>query len=682
MTEPLAPAATRPFARDRREAWSGAGVLVERIAWLGIVLVPGLLTAYLSFNTGGLYAEDYAAVLALLALGLAAHALLSKRPFAGLGGVTLVAGGALMLLSAWALASGGWSDAPGRALFEAQRIALYGFAFLLLAALPRRPGGVALVLKGVAAAILAVCAAGLATRLYPDLFEVSGTMARGRLSFPITYWNGLGILAAIGVILSLHLASHEREHLAVRALGAAGVPLAAVTLFFTFSRGATGAVVAGVLLYVLIGRPRGALGALLAVLPTTYVAVRSAYDADLLATADNTTAAAAAQGHDVAAVVAAMCLGAAALRLVLGVLDHRLVGVRPPAISRANLAALAVVVAGAVTGLLVTLDVPDRIERSYDSFLAADRTATDARTRLNDTRLGVRRDHWNVALDEYRGHRLNGVGAGTYETSWLKHRETPAETSEAHSLYFETLGELGLVGGALLVVALLAILGGVLMRARRERRVLCAAIFAAGAAWALHAGVDWDWELPALTLWLFALAGAALARAPGERRTRVAELATRWPARIAVAVVCLLVAVGAVRSAIADADLDTARSAFESGDCRTARADAASSIAAVGSRARPFEILAWCASERGDHSEAIRSMTAAADLDPEHWRYRYGLAIVRAAAGRDPKADLRHARRLNPLGQILSSGTAARLMVADRGAWERLAARATRPSGR
>ena len=37
------------------------------------------------------------------------------------------------------------------------------------------------------------------------------------------------------------------------------------------------------------------------------------------------------------------------------------------------------------------------------------------------------------------------------------------------------------------------------------------AIFASIAAWAAHAGIDWDWELPAVSIIPFALAGAALA---------------------------------------------------------------------------------------------------------------------------------------------------------------------------
>jgi hypothetical protein len=75
---------------------------------------------------------------------------------------------------------------------------------------------------------------------------------------------------------------------------------------------------------------------------------------------------------------------------------------------------------------------------------------------------------------------------------------------DAHSLYLETLAELGIVG----FLAVLALFGGVAACVRDQ-----AAIGAGLAAWAVHAGVDWDWEMPALTLVAVLLAGAAIARA-------------------------------------------------------------------------------------------------------------------------------------------------------------------------
>jgi O-antigen ligase len=93
---------------------------------------------------------------------------------------------------------------------------------------------------------------------------------------------------------------------------------------------------------------------------------------------------------------------------------------------------------------------------------------------------------------------------------WLQEREVLDPTREAHSLYLGTLAELGLPGFA----ALLAFMGGVtaaLWRLRRDRAGLAAGPAAALALWAVHAGLDWDWEMPALTLVALALACAVLA---------------------------------------------------------------------------------------------------------------------------------------------------------------------------
>jgi hypothetical protein len=41
-------------------------------------------------------------------------------------------------------------------------------------------------------------------------------------------------------------------------------------------------------------------------------------------------------------------------------------------------------------------------------------------------------------------------------------------------------------------------------------------------------------------------------------------------------------------------------------------------------------------------------MNQAISRDPHNWKYRYGLAIVQARAGVDPRRAARSARRLNP----------------------------------
>ena len=51
-----------------------------------------------------------------------------------------------------------------------------------------------------------------------------------------------------------------------------------------------------------------------------------------------------------------------------------------------------------------------------------------------------------------------------------------------------------------------------LARARGPDRPVYAAVFAVLLAWAVHAGVDWDWQMPVVTIVFFSLGGFVLAR--------------------------------------------------------------------------------------------------------------------------------------------------------------------------
>ena len=74
----------------------------------------------------------------------------------------------------------------------------------------------------------------------------------------------------------------------------------------------------------------------------------------------------------------------------------------------------------------------------------------DQRDRLFNPGLN-RVERWNVALDAFDADRFTGNGAGTYRLVWERDRPNDENTNDAHSLYLETLGELGLVGAVLLL---------------------------------------------------------------------------------------------------------------------------------------------------------------------------------------------------------------------------------------
>ena len=113
-----------------------------------------------------------------------------------------------------------------------------------------------------------------------------------------------------------------------------------------------------------------------------------------------------------------------------------------------------------------------------------------------------RYDYWRVAVATFAEHPLRGIGTGSFRVEWLLRRDRDESVRDAHSLYLETAAELGLVGPRR---ARRALRRG--DRRRRARARLPAAT-AALAAWAVHAGLDWDWEMPALTLVRRAAGGA------------------------------------------------------------------------------------------------------------------------------------------------------------------------------
>ena len=108
-----------------------------------------------------------------------------------------------------------------------------------------------------------------------------------------------------------------------------------------------------------------------------------------------------------------------------------------------------------------------------------------------------RTEYWRVALLDFADHPVLGSGAGTFVREWYRHRRIDADVQNAHSLYLETLAELGVGGLALLLfVMAMPVLGA--WRARAAPFV--AGGFGAFAAFAAHAAVDWDWQLPGITL--------------------------------------------------------------------------------------------------------------------------------------------------------------------------------------
>ena len=161
-------------------------------------------------------------------------------------------------------------------------------------------------------------------------------------------------------------------------------------------------------------------------------------------------------------------------------------------------AAVVVVLAAAVGAGAAVGGPAAAARRAYHAFNApAPLVKSDASNRLFSLSGSNRSDYWRVAWREVEADPWLGGGAGSFQRYWLRHRSANLPVLDAHSLYLETLAELGPVGLALLLCVLAVPLLG--LRAAR-RMSLAAPAFGGYVAYLVHAGIDWDWEMPAVTL--------------------------------------------------------------------------------------------------------------------------------------------------------------------------------------
>jgi hypothetical protein len=449
----------------------------------------------LAFFSGGseVPAQSVGAVVAFALLGLLAVAApwpLVERSW------PLAALAALVAFVAWTTLSVAWSPALGDAVNDADRVVLYGAAFALAVVVMRSEAVRAIAPDALLWGIVAVALYALAGRLLPDIVSVDRIDAAGdRLAQPLTYWNGVGIFTALGALLATAVAADERRTLAYRAAAcAAGVPCG-LACYLTLSRGSWAALAGGLAVLLLV-RPRLAAAAaawLWGAACVVLIALLRAFPAALHL--DRGESAQASDGLPVAAatVVLAALAGLAFARFVRGR--------REPEVRRARLrgwlaaATLAVVLLGGIA-------VSFAAERTEEISKSEDRITTTKT---------YRGDYWRVALDSFGEHPVAGVGTRGFPIEWLRERDERVFTYEAHSLYFETLAELGIVGFALLAAFVACVAGGIRRRFRAapDDPLLAAAAAVVG-AYAVHAGLDWDWELPAVTLPALILAAAAI----------------------------------------------------------------------------------------------------------------------------------------------------------------------------
>ncbi len=304
------------------------------------------------------------------------------------------------------------------------------------------------------------------------------------------------------------------------------------------------------------------------------------------------------------------------------------------------MSAFGLVVAVGLVGAAARLGSPLTAARdAYDSFRApAPLQEQNLNERLFSFSAGPRIPQWRVALESFSEQPVLGSGAGTYEQAWLFHRRLPGKVRDAHSLYLENLAELGVVGLGLLLTAFSVPLIAAL---RARRRGLVPAAAGAYVAYLAHAGIDWDWELPAVTVpaLVCGVSVLAAARAAGTRPLT-------GQARAGTVVATLLLAVIALVGLVGNSALATSRQAA-SGRPSDAAAEARKAQRWAPWSAEPWQALGEAQRARGNPAAARRSYREALERDSRNWRLWYELALI--TDGNEQARALARAARLNPL---------------------------------
>jgi O-Antigen ligase/Tetratricopeptide repeat len=497
---------------------------------------------------------------AMLALALAGAAVAPDRPRL----VPAVALGSLVALWGWSRLSASWAESADQALVVTGRWALYAAMLAALVLLMRTRRDRWLPLAFATAGVMIVAAYVLLRMLEGD---VESLFFGGRLRDPLGYANGQAGYFLLGFWPCVALAEQTRSK-ALAGLGAGCAVALGALLILSQTRGVLPAVVASGLVVMLLvpGRPRRVwalaaiglgLAAIAGPLLDVYSEVPDGRPADPQLVED--------AARLVLLAAALVGLGWAAAQ---GVLERFGRGAAMGGVVRRGEAVLAAgaVVVGLGAAVAVVGDPVDEVREQYDDFVNL-RTESPGDSRFLSGG-GYRYDYWRVAWLEFEREPLRGLGAGNYDRLYFTERRTSEDIRQPHSLPLQTLAELGLVGGLLLLAFVGAVLAGFWRLSRRgrqslRRRTLAVAAGGAFVAWLAHTSVDWLHNIPGVTG--IAMCAAAALVAPWSRRPRGGGLTSaRIVALAVVAVLAVTAADWVGRLALADQDRIEARDSLGS----------------------------------------------------------------------------------------------------------------------
>jgi hypothetical protein len=694
--------AQAPLPRRQRKADNWLEVrLNDAFAWwdaqgygwrdyfrMGLLAGGLLVVLYYAFSAGGYFVvkRGYGelVILYLIILGL----LFGLRAGGRVPRLGLLETGFFGGYTLWTLLSVTWSYNPAASFDEFVRAALYLAGYgLFYMYLSRRVwlGWLAHMFIFIAFTVAVDSIFGKIGIIdHPDPFQTN------RLSYPLTYWNTMGLLMIMSFPLALRVLADRATGIVVRCLYAPALVLFLSVLFFTFSRAGLLLLmlVFGLYLLVAVSRLRAVMQAAIAFFWTAVVIgfcylflptmVKLIPDPDP------------GEAKRLGVLMLVVMLLAAGSQVVVWYQEKRITVseelARRIGYALAGLAA-AIFLLGFAAFVAKEGNPVTWVRDQVQVIAEPEAVVEGAEERLLSLQ-SERYREYQVSVGVFRDNPLKGTGAGTWSIHWTRERPREIQVKDGHSWLFETMAELGLVGTVLMLGFLVTFfirgVSDLRFLGRSRARELYGAIFVSCVAFALHSVIDWDWEMAVITLSFFLfvvglLRYGALARAgaagetvgeagagaavPGEEGEAVAEEPAEkasggWtPRRMLswswlIGVLCVVMLVLTALPVIAEDRVQKATRLAREGK----NLGEVGSLADTAHRFNPLDgepliLKAIAVQAAGDVDEAESLILQAIDLEPYNDKYYRNLTRVYLQKGDPDGATLaiHRSRELNPL---------------------------------
>jgi O-antigen ligase len=423
-----------------------------------------------------------------------------------------------------------WSVAPDRTWGYINRSVAYTLVVVLaIAAASSAPRVIERVACGWLAVALACALYALAGKVMPgaQILGVSfnHTAVASRLRAPLEYWNALALVMVLAVPIALRLATDDSRREQTRLFGLTSLFILMLILGMTYSRGGLVAFAVALVVVTVLGREKlrglAVVGVtVLALIPVLGLAFsRPALKAINVPLAERTP-----DGIVLGLVLAGSIIGLLIAGWGLLRLEERAKwsDESTQLVWRGLGATAAVVAILALGGIATANGGPSGfVHDAWHEFSKTSKDDVSNPARIISSNSGNRWVWWEEAAGAWWAKPLGGWGAGSFPVTHKLYRHVELGVAQPHNVPLQFLAETGLVGALIVMSGVGLLFWAALARVRslapgREREI-AVALLAGAIAWLVHGLVDWDWDIPGVTVPALLFLGVLVAVRPPPR---------------------------------------------------------------------------------------------------------------------------------------------------------------------